>query len=275
MLGDIVNIELMLGKVLQWLTNDGLKLLVSIIVLFFVFKFINYFSKKLEKRIRKKKRPWDEAITRVALQVFRISIKVLAFICFLGYVGIETTSIAAAITSAGLALGLALQGSLSNFAGGVIILIMHPYKIGDYIECNGEEGTVEDIKLFYTYLNTIDNRVIVIPNGKVADSLIINCTAKKVRRLDMKFNVSYTSDIEEAKKSLISIVEKNNNVKLLPKPFINISDFKDTYVELILRVWCDTSNYWDLYYLFKEEVKKEFDRKGIELFINKIKILEK
>jgi len=259
-------------NVVDWIVTDGLKLLFALIVLYIVFKVINFFAKKIEKRLKNKKRPWDEAITRVLLQVFKISLKVLAFVSFLGYVGIETTSIAAAITSFGLALGLALQGSLSNFAGGVIILIMHPYRIGDYIKCNDEEGTVEDIKLFYTYLNTIDNKVVVLPNGKVADSSIVNYSSKKLRRLDMKFNISYNSDVEVAKKALLNCVKRNKQIKETPLPFININEYGEKYLQLILRVWCNNSDYWNLYYYFQEEVKKEFDKNNIELAINEIKV---
>lgn len=261
-----------INKIVNWLKTEGVKLLISLIVLYIVFKLINYFSKKIEKRIRKKKRPWDEAITRVLLQVFKIGLKVLAFVSFLGYVGIETTSIAAAITSFGLALGLALQGSLSNFAGGVIILIMHPYKIGDYVEITDKEGTVEDIKLFYTYLNTIDNKVIVIPNGKVADSSITNYSTKKLRRLDMKFNISYNSNVEVAEKTLLEIATKHNLIKENPLPFININDYGENYIQIVFRAWCNNSDYWDLFFYFKEQVKKEFDKNGVELAFNELKI---
>ena len=267
-----MNLEEILDKIIDWIVTDGLKLLFALIVLYIVFKLINFFARKIEKRLKSKKRPWDEAITRVLLQIFKVGLKVLAFVSFLGYVGIETTSIAAAITSAGLALGLALQGSLSNFAGGVIILIMHPYRIGDYILVNGEEGTVEDIKLFYTYLNTIDNKVIVIPNGKVADSSIVNYSFKKLRRLDMKFNISYNSDVEIAKQALLNSVKRNKQIKEEPIPFININEYGDRYIQIILRVWCENSNYWDLFYYFQEDVKKEFDKNDIELAFNELKI---
>lgn len=267
-----VSFEEIIDKMVNWILTDGIKLIFSFIVLYFVFKLINCFSKKIEKRIKSKKRSWDEAITRVLLQIFKITLKVLAFISFLGYVGIETTSIAAAITSFGLALGLALQGSLSNFAGGVIILIMHPYKIGDYIKCNDEEGTVEDIKLFYTYLNTIDNKVIVIPNGKIADSSIINYSTKKLRRLDLKFNISYKNDIEKSKQSLLTVIKRNELIKQTPIPFISINEYGDKYIQLIMRVWCNNSDYWNLYYYFQEEVKKEFDNNDVELFFNEMKI---
>lgn len=267
-----MSIEEIINKMVNWILTEGVKLAIALVVLYIVFKLINFFSKKLEKRLRNKKRPWDEAITRVLLQIFRVGLKFLSFVCFLGYVGVETSSIAAAITSAGLAIGLALQGSLSNFAGGVIVLIMHPYKIGDYIESNGLEGTVEDIKLFYTYIATIDNKVVIIPNGKMADSSIVNYSSKKLRRLDMKFNVSYNTDIEIAKEALLKCINNSNLIKENPRPFININEYGERYIQLVLRVWCNNSDYWNLFYYFQEEVKRQFDKNNVKLSFNEIKV---
>ena len=267
-----MSLQKIIDKALNWLLTEGLKLIVSLIVLCIVFKVINYFSKKIEKHLKNKKKSWDEAITRVLLQIFRIGLKFIAFVCFLGYVGIETSSIAAAITSTGLAIGLALQGSLSNFAGGVIVLIMHPYKIGDYIESNGLEGTVEDIKLFYTYITTIDNKLVIIPNGKMADTSIINYSSKKLRRLDLKYNVTYNTDISLAKKALLESIYNSNLIKEQPVPFININEYGDKYIQIVLRVWCNNSDYWDLFYFLQEEVKKQFDKNNIKLSINELKI---
>ena len=201
-------------------------------------------------------------------------LKILSFICFLGYVGIETTSIAAAITSIGLAIGLALQGSLSNFAGGVIILIMRPYKIGDYIECNGMSGTVEDIKTFYTYLITIDNKVVVIPNGKMADSSIINYSSKKTRRLDMFFNVDYSSNLNDVKKALLESVINSRMIKEDRDPFINIEDYNENCYRVVLKVWCDNNKYWDLYYYLQEKVKTQFEKYEIKVAYNKIEVIK-
>ena len=266
-----MSLEKIINDIISWVSKEGVKLIIALIVLYIVFKLINFLSRKIEKRLRNKKRPWDEAIIRVLLQIFRVGLKFLVFVCFLGYVGIETSSIAAAITSTGLAIGLALQ-SLSNFAGGVIVLIMHPYKIGDYIESNSLEGTVEDIKLFYTYIATIDNKVVIIPNGKMADSSIVNYSSKKLRRLDMKFNVSYDTDINLAKKSLLESVKKSLLIKEKPEPFININEYGDRYIQLVLRVWCNNSDYWNLFYYFQEEVKKQFDENNIKLSFNEIKV---
>lgn len=260
------------NKILDWLVTEGLKLIVAVLVLFIVFKIINLISRKLEKRLKSSKRRVDETITRVTISVSRKALKFLAFVCFLGYVGIETTSIAAAITSAGLAVGLALQGSLSNFAGGVIVLVMRPYKIGDYIECNGISGTVDDIKLFYTYITTIDNKEIVLPNGKMADSSIINYSANKLRRLDMYFEISYKNDVEKAKKAILTSITNSNNYKAIPEPFVNIDSCKNNSISLVLKVWCDNEEYWNLYYYLQEEVKRQFEKNSVMIPYNQLDV---
>lgn len=265
-------VEDFLLKIKNWIVNEGVKLIIGLIVLYLVFKIINIVKKRLDKRIRKRNKRIDETITKVALNAFEKGLKILAFICFLGYVGIETTSIAAVITSAGLGVGLALQGSLSNFAGGVIILLMRPYKIGDYIECNGLSGTVEDIKTFYTHIVTIDNKVVMIPNGKVVDSSIINYSSKALRRLDMFFHVEYTSNIDDVKKAIIESVKNSFLYKENIAPTVSIEEYNESSIKVVLKVWCDNSKYWKLYYFLQEEVKKQFNKYGIKVPYNKLNV---
>lgn len=265
----------MLDKVLHWIKTEGVKLVLALFILYLIFKLINFLSKRIENRIRKNKKHLDETITRVGLSAFRKVLKFLTFVCFLGYIGIETSSIAAAITSVGLGIGLALQGSLENFAGGVIVLVMRPYKLGDYIECNGVSGTVEDIKLFYTYLTTIDNKVITLPNGKVADSLVINYSSKKLRRLDMLIEVNKDSDLLIVKKAIKDSVKKSNMYYINIEPFININSYKNNSIEIVLKVWCNNELYWNLYYFLLEEIKREFDNNSICIPNNKVDVFIK
>lgn len=272
-MGDIMDLNNILDVIVVWVKTEGIKLLIALIVLFLSFKIINIVVNKLEKKVKNSKKNLDRTITSVLFRILKISFKILAFVSFLGYVGIETTSIAAAITSAGLGIGLALQGSLANFAGGVIVLVMRPYKLGDYIECNGVSGTVEEIKMFYTYIVTIDNKVIMIPNGKMADSSIINYSVKELRRLDMFFNVEYGSDINLVKKAILESVNNSFLYKEKVKPFINIEEYKENYIRVVLKVWCYNNVYWDLYYFLQEEVKKQFEKYKIEVPYTKINIL--
>lgn len=267
-----MTLDKILNEIKEWIVSEGIKIILGLLILCLVFKVINLISKKLEKKLNKKKKTLDETITKVALNVFRKGLKILAFICFLGYIGIETTSIAAAITSAGLGIGLALQGSLSNFAGGLIILIMRPYKLGDYIECNGLSGTVEDIKTFYTYIVTIDNKVVMIPNGKVADSSIINYSSKKTRRLDMFFYVKYSSDMNVVRKAILEGVYKSSMNKENIEPTVSVEEYEESSIKVVLKVWCDNNKYWSLYYYLQEEIKKQFEKYNIEVPYNKIDV---
>lgn len=251
--------------VFNWVVTEGVKIVIASIVLFITFKIINFVSKKVDKKIKNSKKHIDETISRVLISTIRKILKFIALVSFLGYIGIETSSIAACITSAGLAIGLALQGSLANFAGGVIILIMRPYKIGDYIECNGNEGIVEDIKLFYTILTTVDNKVITIPNGKTADSSIANYSVKKVRRLDMIFKIDYKSNYEIAKKAILDSILNSKNYHKQPEPFVGVDSYGDSSISIILKVWVDSKEYWNLKYFLQEEVKNQFDKRGVEI----------
>lgn len=256
----------------SWLVTEGIKLLIAIVALFIIFKVINIVSRKIEKKVKNSKKHVDETISRFLISTVRKVLKFIVLVSFLGYVGIETSSIAAAITSAGLAVGLALQGSLANFAGGVIILVMRPYKIGDYVECSGEEGTVEDIKLFYTILTTVDNKVVTIPNGKAADSAIVNYSVKKTRRLDMTFDIAYENDYEVAKKAILESVANSNNYRNEPAPFVGIDSYKDSSVSVVLKVWVDSSEYWNLKYHLQEEVRKQFAKNNIEIPFNQLDV---
>lgn len=256
----------------SWLVTEGVKLIIAIIGLFICFKIINVISRRIEKRLKANKKHVDETISTVLISIIRKVLKFIILASFLGYVGIETSSIAAAITSAGLAIGLALQGSLANFAGGVIILIMRPYKIGDYIEAEGESGTVEEIKLFYTVLTTVDNKVVTIPNGKMADTAITNYSTKKTRRLDMKFDIAYDNDVEVAKKAILTSVESFKNYKNEPAPFVNVDSYKDSSVSIVLKVWVDSGEYWNMYYYMQEEVRRQFDKNNIEIPFNQLDV---
>ena len=194
-----------------------------------------------------------------------LALKSLLIICVLGYVGFEITGLAALLASAGFALGLALQGSLSNFAGGVIILIMRPFKIGDFIESSGNTGTVERIELFYTHLITPDNKAIMIPNGSLSNSTIINYSSKDTRRVDLVFGVGYEDDILHVKRVLSNIIDSCHLILKNPEPFINICEHGDSSVNIAVRVWTDTSNYWNVYFYLIEQAKIKFDEENINI----------
>ena len=187
-------LKAVLDAVVNWATNTGIKIVIALLIMFIAFKIINGVTKKLAKRLQKKNA--DATLSRVLVGAIKVSLKALVLICLVGYVGIETASLSAVVASLGVGVSLAVQGTLSNFAGGVIIIIMRPFKLGDFIVSNGESGTVEDIKLFYTHIVTPDNRVVMIPNGALANNVIVNNSAKDTRRVDVVFGISYSSNVE-------------------------------------------------------------------------------
>lgn len=247
----------------NWIVTEGLKALVAFIVLLILFKITNVICRKLAKLMRKKK--LDEAVIRVSETWARRGIKFVLFIVFIAYLGFETSSITAAIASLGVTIGLALQGSLSNIAGGIVLLVMHPYRVGDEIEIEGNTGTVEDIKLFYTYLRTSDNKLIVIPNSTAANDEIINYSTKPTRRVDLIFSISYDSDYETAKALIIDCVKGLGHALDDPAPFVGMEAHAQSSVDVIVKYWVPTDVYYDSKYMMREAVKLAFDANGIEI----------
>ncbi|NKF08737.1 mechanosensitive ion channel [Clostridium gasigenes] len=250
-------------QIIFWASTNGLKLIIGLISLFIGFKLINKviigFRAILEKQ------NVEATLITFLDGLCEAILKILLVIFILGYIGIPTTGFAALIASAGLAVGLALQGSLSNFAGGVILLFIKPFKVGDYIEANGHSGTVESIKIFYTNLVTNDNKSIVIPNGTLSNGIVVNYTAKDTRRVDLVFAVAYTADILHVKKVLTEIVNKHNSILNVPEPFIAINEHGNSSVNFVLRAWCKTEDYLTVYFDLLEKVKIKFDNEEIDI----------
>ena len=257
-------------EILKWITTNGIKMLLALIVLFILFKIVNVIARRIKKNMIKRK--CDPTFTIIITNLFRKGIKILLFVSYLAFVGIDTASIGAVIASCGVGIGLALQGSLSNLAGGIIIVIVRPFKLGDYIEAQGEGGTVEDIRIFFTYIVTPDNRTVMIPNGVLANGVIRNNSMKDRRRVDFKFQVSYDSDLKLVKDTLLKLVSKDERVFKDPAPFAQISEYGNSSITFTVRVWAKSTDYWNLYFSIMEQVKVEFDKKGIEIPYNKLDV---
>lgn len=240
-----------------------IKVLIALLIMFVTFKIINAVTKKIYKNLQKKGR--DETLSRVGTQSVRIVLKVLIFVCLIGFVGIETSAIAGLIASLGVGISLAVQGTLSNFAGGVIIIVMRPFKIGDYIVSNGQEGTVEDIKLFYTHIVTNDNKAIVIPNGTLANNVIVNSSAKDTRRVDQLIQVAYGSDVAKVKEILKTVCESNELVFKDPAPFVEMCTLNESSLDFTVRCWCKRTDYWTVNFALLDSIKKALDENGIEI----------
>lgn len=251
-------------NILDTIATNSMKLIIGLLVLLIGFKvirkIINNFVLFLEKR------EIDITLIRFLESLLGTGLKVLLSLTILvGYWGIELTGLTAILTSAGVAIGLALQGSLSNFAGGFIILLIRPFKVGDYIETGIYGGTVEQIGLFYTQLTTIDNKLILIPNGALSNGSLINYSAKESRRVDMTFSVGYENDVIKVKNVLTDIINKNKLILDNPENFIGISAHGPSSVDFIIKVWCKTEDYWTIYFELLEQVKIRFDEENISI----------
>ena len=190
---------------------------------------------------------------------------ILVFIAAINQLGIETTSIIAVLGAAGLAIGLALQGSLSNFAAGILIVIYRPYKVGDYIEAGNHAGTVKDIQIFSTVLKTPDNKIVVVPNGSIMNGSIVNYSDQDTRRVDLIISCSYEDDIDKVRSVLEDILKKEKRILKDPKPQIAVAELADSSVNFIFRPWVKRTDYLPVYYSLLEEVKKRFDKEGISI----------
>lgn len=253
-----------------WSSTQGIKAVIAIIVLFICFKTINIVSSKIRKKLLQKK--VDKTAVSVVYFFLRKGLKIVLFIVFLAYIGIDTSSVGTIIASIGVTIGLALQGSLSNLAGGIILLITRPFKIDDFIEAQGLKGTVEEISVFYTYLVTPDNKAISIPNGSLMNSPIINYSKKDLRRLDIDFSISYSSDYNKACELIKKAMEKTGLVLDNPASFIRMSSHADSAIIITTRMWVKNGDYWTVNFQMLEDVKKLFDENNIEIPFNQLDV---
>jgi len=241
----------------------GMKLLYAVLI-WVVGKFI---INKLMLLINKK---MVIANTEISLKKFLHSIintlfYTFLFIIIISTLGIQTASFVAVLGAGSLAIGFALQGSLANFAGGVLIILFKPYKIGDYIEAAGVAGTVNEIQIFATLLNTVDNKRIVIPNGKLSNDTVINYSKNPVRRVDIVFDVGYNDDLDKAKSVLVEIAKSQEKILKNPDVFVEIIEYGDSSVNIVYRVWCNTADYWNVYFHSMKMAKIEFDKANISI----------
>ena len=259
-----INTTSLIDNLVNWLLSSGIRLIIGLIILSVGFKITKKVVNKLDKVLEKREvdvtfRRFLKSLSSGALK----TILVLLVVTLLW--DIKLTGLVALFTSAGVAIGLALQGSLSNFAGGFIILLLRPFKVGDYILAAGYEGTVEQIGVFYTTLLTIDNKVALIPNGTLSNNSLINYSIKDNRRVDLIFNVSYENDIRHVRKVLSDIVNNYELIQKDPEPFIGVVEHAQNSVNFGVRVWCEKEDYWTVYYYLLEEVKIRFDEENISI----------
>ena len=211
------------------------------------------------------KKDYDLTLERFLQSFINISLKGILFVLVITQLGVKSSSLVAIVGAAGLAIGLALQGSLANFAGGVLILIFKPFKVGDWIEAQGVSGTVKDISIFTTKINTFGNQAAIIPNGNLSNHTIVNYNIEETRRDKITVGISYNSNIKDAKDILLRICEAHEGILKDPAPVVYVGNLADSAVELSLRFWANNEDFWDAHFHVMETLKIEFDAAGIEI----------
>ncbi|MBQ6420406.1 MAG: mechanosensitive ion channel family protein [Clostridia bacterium] len=247
----------------EFAVTYGGRLLISLVLLLIGFKVINSLTRKMGngKLISKV----DPATGHFITTLIGGAAKMLIGVTALAILGVPMSSIIAVIGSCGLAIGLALQGSLANIAGGFLILLLKPFRVGDFIVAQGVEGTVEYIGIFQTHVITIDNRRTVVPNATLSNATLTNVSALPERRVDLTFTAAYSDDIKKVEAVLLEVCEKNEKVLKTPAPFARLSNHLDSALEYTVRAWCLTPDYWDVYFDLYEQVKVAFDENGITI----------
>jgi small conductance mechanosensitive channel len=255
--------EDILDKIYQLLTVYGIKVLAAIAI-FVIGRWVAKGVRKLVERVMSKSKV-DSTLISFTANLAYIALLAFIVIAALGQLGIQTTSFIAILGAAGLAVGLALQGSLSNFAAGFLLIIFRPFKVGDYIEGGGVTGVVEAIQIFTTQLKTPDNKTVIVPNAKMTDDNIVNWTVKGTRRLDMVMGIGYEDDIDKARQIMADIIAADGRVLKDPAPQIAVSELGDSSVNFVVRPWAKVEDYWGLYFDLTEKIKKAFDANGISI----------
>lgn len=245
----------------QWLVRMGTNLIISIMILVIGFWLARVLSKGLRRILRKSNT--DEGLVTFITSFVSMVLKILVVVTSITQIGIEMTSFVAILGAAGLAIGMAFSGTLSNFAGGVMILVLKPFKVGDTIMTQGEQGEVKEIQIFNTYLYTTDNKVIILPNGPVANGNIINFTKADKRRVDWTFSIAYGDDFNVAKSLIQRFVQEDDRILKEPEPFIGIALLSPSSVDLTVRVWVMTDDVRPVFFDMNQRVYTEFEKVGL------------
>ena len=251
-----------IAKALNASIDLGGRILAALIIFIIGKILVNWANKLFAKMLEKRK--VEPSIQSFLKSIVNITLLVLLFLAVIGKLGIELTSFAALLASAGVAVGMALSGNLSNFAGGVIILVFRPYKVGDYIEAStGAAGTVTDIQIFHTVLTTPDNKVVFAPNGAMSGAVVTNYSRKDTRRVDFLFGVEYGTDFNQAKSIIMEVINKDGRILKDPAPFVELGALADSSVNITVRVWVNAADYWAVNFDMNKNVYATFNEKGI------------
>jgi len=257
------NVDVLAQKGMELLLDFGPKVIYALITLIVGLWLIRIVIRTFKKAMERSK--MDPSLSKFMGSFISILLKILLLITVATMLGIEATSFIAMLGAAGLAVGLALQGSLANFAGGVLILVFKPFKVGDFIDAQGFLGTVDSIQVLNTVLKTPDNKTIIMPNGTLANGSIVNFTTEENRRVDMTFGIGYGDDIGKAKEVLKRLIKDDQRIMNDPEPVVVVSGLGESSVDFTVRVWSKASDYWGIYFDMQEKVKMAFDGEGISI----------
>ena len=257
------NLDVYTDQAIKMLMNYGPQLILAIVTLLIGLWVIKIIVKIANRAMEKSET--DVSLRSFLCSLISIGLKILLFITVISMVGVQMTSFIAILGAAGLAVGLALQGSLANFAGGVLILFFKPFKVGDYIDAQGFSGSVKEIQILHTILKTPDNKTIIMPNGSLSNSTVTNFTTESTRRVDIVYGIGYEDDILKAKEIIQNVINADDRILKDPAPMVVTSELADSSVNITTRVWTKTSDYWGVNFDMIEKVKLEFDKNGISI----------
>jgi small conductance mechanosensitive channel len=251
------------GTIAGLAAEIGVRLATSLLILIIGFWFARQLSKGFRNILVRRKT--DESLTSFLTSLTNTGLKVMVIISVITQLGVEMTSFVALLGAAGLAIGMAFSGTLSNFAGGVIILLLKPFKVGDYIETQGEEGVVKEVQIFNTVLTTVDNKVIILANGGVANGTIVNFTKAEKRRVDWSFGIAYGDDLKVAKELLTKFINEDSRVLQEEVNFVGLGELGDSSVNITVRAWVKVEDYWAVFFDMNERVYTEFEAAGLSI----------
>lgn len=255
------NLNLFLDKILDLSISAGKNILMALLV-YIVGRFlIKLVRNLLEKALVHRK--LDPGVRTFMQSMLNIVLNILLIISVIGALGVNTTSFAALLASAGVAIGMALSGHLQNFAGGLVILVFKPYRVGDFIEAQGVQGTVREIQIFHTILNTVDNKEVYVPNGSMSNAVVVNYNRNATRRLDWTIGIDYGEDVKKASDVIREVLAADKRVLAEPAPFIAVGALADSSVNIVVRVWVNTSDYWGVHHETLQNIYNSFNERGI------------
>lgn len=247
--------------VTKGLMNFAWDILVAIAIYIVGRWIIRYLDRLLERIFTR--RNMEISLAKFVRSFVKTALYVILIVSLVRKLGVDTSSFVALLASTGVAIGMALSGTLQNFAGGIMILLLRPFRIGDYVQTQGFEGTVKEIKLFNTVLNTVDNKLITLPNGPIVNNVINNYSAENRRRVDLNVTISYGDDYDVARQAILDIIAADARIEQDPAPFVAIGSLGDSAVNITIRVWAKSSDYWGIYHNLNEQIYKQLPAKGI------------